>query len=132
LFVLQVRAREWLANGELALARLAAEQVFSRSLELGTRIEAVEAALTLATILRAQADPAEASRIETLLATADRLIAETGARNLTPFVHLERAALLTRAEDAGLRRALLERAQADFTRMGANGRAREISLTLNA
>ena len=66
-----------------------------------------------------------------MLATADRLIAETGARNLAPLVLLERAALLTRAADASLRRDLLQQAQHAFTRMGARGHVREIALLLN-
>ncbi len=129
--LLRLRARARLASGESAQARVDAEQAFTRALELGARIDAIEAGLALSAVIRAQGDAAETSRIESILATADRLIAETGARNLAPFVLLERAALLTRAEDAVLRRALLERAHVDFTRMGANGRIREVSAMLN-
>jgi class 3 adenylate cyclase len=43
---------------------------------------------------------AAAPRIDDALATADRLIAETGARNLTSFVLVERAALAALRGDA--------------------------------
>jgi predicted ATPase/class 3 adenylate cyclase len=130
LLLLWTRARAQLANGDLAQARADAEQLLARTLELGARLPAVEAALTLAAALRAGADAAETSRIDELLATADRLIEETGARNLAPLVLVERAARLTRAGDATQRRALLERARDEFTRMGATGHVREIALAL--
>jgi class 3 adenylate cyclase len=132
LFLSQLRPRAQLAQGDFARARRGAEETFAHLLELGARIEAVEAALTLSAAIRAQGDATAISRIEAILATADRLIAETGAHNLAPFVLLERAALLTRADDASLRRDLLQQAHDDFVRMGATGRAREISLTLRS
>jgi hypothetical protein len=131
LYLSQLRPRAQLASGDFARARRGAEQTFAHLLELGARIEAVEAALTLSAAIRAQGDASEIARIEDVLATADRLIAETGARNLAPLVLLERAALLTRIEDASLRRDLFQQALDAFTRMGAGGRVREIALLLN-
>jgi hypothetical protein len=131
LVLMRVRSRARLATGDFAGARVDAEQVFDRSLEVGARIEAAEAALALSAAIRAQGDASEIARIEDVLATADRLIAETGARNLAPLVLLERAALLTRIEDASPRRDLFQQALDAFTRMGAGGRVREIALLLN-
>jgi hypothetical protein len=73
-----------------------------------------------------------AVRIDEALATAERLIAETGARNLAPLVLLERAALPTRPEDAARRRDLLERARDAFAEMGAPVRAQEVETLLGA
>ena len=128
--LLRIRARARLANGEIEAARADAEQLFARALEVGARVTAAEAAITLSEVLRAQADPANAARIEDVLATADRLIAETGACNLAPFVLLERAALL--GADAPGRGALLEQARDGFLGMGAPVRARAVSLLLDA
>ncbi len=132
LTLLRTAAQVRLANGEIARARAAAELAFARSLDAGARLLAVEAALALSSIIRAQGDTSEVARIEAILATADRLIAETGARNLAPLLLLERVALLARPEDASLRRALLQHAHDDFVRMGATGHVREIGRMLNA
>ena len=132
LILRSTRARARHANGEVESARADAEQVLARSIEVGTRILAVEAAITLSGILRAQGDPAGLARIGDLLATAERLIAETGAHNLTPLACLERAALLTRDEEAPARRELLECALAEFTRMEATGHMREVAQMLES
>jgi class 3 adenylate cyclase len=131
-FVMQIRGRARLLRGEWERALNETEPLLARALEVGARIHAIEAVLILAEAIRAEGSPAGISRIEDLLATADRLIAETGARNLRPPVLLARAALLTRAEDAPARRTLLERAQADFMRMGAVARAGEVARLLEA
>ena len=132
LIVGRVRARVRLANGAIEAGLADAERVFARALEVGARIEAAESAIAVSEILRVQADPAGLARIEELLATAERLIAETGARNLTPLLLLERVARLTRDEDAPRRRELLERALAEFTRMEATGHMREVAKMLEA
>lgn len=74
--------------------------------------------LRLSTALRLEAGPDAAERIEAALATADHLIAETGARNLVPALQIARA--------------LLGAAQAGFLEMGATGRAREVARALAA
>ena len=129
--LLRIRARARLANGEVEAACADAEHVFAHALEVGARIEAVEAAITLSAVLGARGDPAEANRIAEVLAIADRLIGETGARNLAPFVLLERAALRTQSNGAAQRRALLERARDAFLEMGATGRARAVEAQLD-
>lgn len=87
--------------------------------------------MTLSTALRGANGVAAAHRIEELLATADRLITETGACNLTPFVLVERAALSALLSDVGQQQADLRRAHEAFTQMGATGRAHETTAELD-
>ena len=126
----QMRILVQLARGDAPGARAGAEALVAALLDRGIRTEAAEMALTLAAALRAEGGPGATQRIEEVLGVADRLIAETGACNLAPFVLLERAASLTRDEDALVRRELLERALAEFTRMEATGRVREVAQML--
>lgn len=121
---IRLRARARLAKGDADGALADAEHVLARSIEAGARIGAAEAAITLAEALRARGQAADATRIESLLDEADRLIAETGAVNLAPLVLLERAALAAAAGDSVRRRSLLEEARDGFLRMGAPVRAR--------
>jgi len=125
----ELRIRGHLARGDGPRARAGAEAALTSLLDRGVLVAAAEMALTLAAALRAEGGHDAGRRIDEVLATADRLIAETGACNLAPFVLLERAASL---EDGPARRTLLERAHADFTRMGATGRARDVARLLAA
>ena len=79
LFVAQALAQARLEAGEPAPARVIAEAALDASLELGARLSAIDSALVLSAALRAETGLGAASRIEAVLATADRLIAETGA-----------------------------------------------------
>ena len=121
-----------LASGDLRRARVLAEEALTHCLENGARLDAIEAALALAAALRADAGVGETARIEDVLATADRLIDETGARNMTAFVLVERAALSALRGDTRQQEEHLRRADEVFTRMGATGQAtrlaRELSL----
>jgi len=121
-----------IARGDAADARAGAEGVLARLLERGIRTVAAETAILLATALRLESGPDAAQRSDEALTTADRLIAETGARNFAPLVLLERVALLTRPDDAARRRDLLERARDAFVEMGAPVRAQEIENQLGA
>jgi hypothetical protein len=123
-------AQAWLAAGDPARARVIAEEALTDCLEIGARLVAIEAAVTLSAALRAEAGLAAAGRVEELLATADRLIVETGARNLAAFVLVERAALAELRGAIGEQRAHLARARAAFAQMGATGRAREVGSAL--
>jgi hypothetical protein len=91
---------------------------------------AIEAAVALAAALRAETGVTAATRIEEVLATAERLVAETGGRNLTPFVLVERAGLARLRGDVRGRETCLRQAGELFTRMGATGRARAAAATL--
>jgi class 3 adenylate cyclase len=128
----RIRCLTEIARGDGAGARASAEAALARQLDRGIRAEAAAMALRLSTALRLEAGPDAAERIEAVLATADRLITETGARNLVPALQIERALLLTRPEDGPARRALLDAAQAGFLEMGATGRAREVARALAA
>jgi class 3 adenylate cyclase/tetratricopeptide (TPR) repeat protein len=126
----QALAQARLAAGDPGRARTIAEDALSRCLQIGARLCAIEAAVVLAAALRAEMGVAAAPRIDEPLATADRLIAETGARNLTPFVLVERAAWSGLRGDTREQAAHLRRAHEAFTQMGATGRARETAAAL--
>ena len=126
----QMLAHAWLAAGDPARARAIAEETLTSCLRIGARVVAIEAVVTLSAALRAEIGVASAERIEEVLATADRLIAETGARNLTAFVLVERAELAALRADPARRAACLRSAHEEFTRMGATGRARTIAAAL--
>jgi hypothetical protein len=128
----QALAQAWLAAGDTARARAIAEETLISCLEIGSRLVAIEAAVTLSAALRAETGLAAAPRIDEVLAIADRLIAETGARNLTAFVLVERAALAALRGDAAQETVHLQRAHEEFKRMGATGRARETAAALTA
>jgi hypothetical protein len=86
---------------------------------VGARIDAIQAMLVLTPMLRIDADEATLAPIDELLTTADELIAATGARNLTPFVLLERAAVCASRGDVEPRVAHLCGAHAGFVLMSA-------------
>ncbi|HXJ36133.1 MAG TPA: adenylate/guanylate cyclase domain-containing protein [Candidatus Eisenbacteria bacterium] len=123
-------AQACLGAGDASRARALAEAALSQSLEIGARVDAVEAALVLSAALRAEVGPGAAARIEELLARAERSIAETGARSLIAFVLAERAALAELRGDVAERMEYLRRAHASFTRMRATGRARDVAAAL--
>jgi len=130
-FVRHVLAQGWLAAGDPARAHAIAEETVTTCLEMGARVVAIEAAVTLSAALRAEIGVSAGQRIEEVLATADRLIAETGACNLTPFVLVERASLAELREMLDEQGSHLHRAHAAFTKMGASGRARAVWTVLD-
>jgi hypothetical protein len=123
-------AQALLATGDPERARALAEDVLTHCLELGLRLVAIEAAVTMSAALRTETGTAAASRIDEVLAIADRLIGETGACNLRPFVLVERAALTQLSGDVRGRHEYLRAAHDGFTRMGATGRARTTAAAL--
>ena len=114
-----------LAAGDLARAQSEAESAFRQCLALDARLLGIDAALVVAACRRARQGMDAAAEIAEVLATADRLIVETGARNMTAFVLVERAALAALRGDARQEAEHLHAAYAEFVRMGATGRARE-------
>jgi len=130
LFVAQALAQARLAAGEPARARAMAEAALGESLKLGARLWAIDSALVLSAALRAEMGLGAAPQIESVLASADRLIAETGACNMTAFVLVERAALAELRREMSPREAFLHRALEDFMRMGAAGRAARLAREL--
>jgi class 3 adenylate cyclase/tetratricopeptide (TPR) repeat protein len=129
-WIRQALAQAWLAAGDPTRAQAIAEETLSNCLDIGARPVAIEAAVTQSAALRAATGLAAAPRIDEVLATADRLVAETGARNLTAFVLVERAALAALRGDVEQETTFLWRAREEFTRMGATGRARETAAAL--
>ena len=121
-----------LAAGNPGKARAVAEEALTHCLEIGARLDAIEAALTLSAALRAAAGDGAAVQIEEVLATADRLIAETGACNLTAFVLVERAALSEWRGEMVQRKTYLRRAHGAFTQMGASGQAARLARKLTS
>jgi adenylate cyclase len=126
----QALAQAWLAAGDPARARAIAEDTLASCLQIGARLIAIEAALALSAALRAEGGAAVAPRIDEVLATADRLIAETGACNLAPFVLVERAALSELRGESQQRESYLRRALDGFAKMGATGQAARLSRKL--
>ena len=119
-----------LAAGDPVRARALAEGALATGLATGGRLLAIEAAPALSAALRTELGVAALPRIDDVLTTADRLIAETGARNMTAFVLVERAAAAALQGDARQEAAHLRRAHEEFTRMGATGRARQTASAL--
>jgi len=115
-----------LADGNAKRARGIAEEALVSCLEIGARLGAIEAAVALSTARRAIVGVGGAERIEEVFAMAERLIAETGARNLTPFVLVERAELAELRGETQQRESHLRRALEAFTQMGATGRAMQL------
>jgi class 3 adenylate cyclase len=118
------------AAGDPVRAQATAEQSLARCVEASAWPEAAEAALALSAALRAQGGADAAERVGELLERADRWIAETGATNLAPFVIWERAGLAGLRGEAPERECWLRRAQEEFGRIGAAGRARRAELEL--
>ena len=125
-------ARAWLAAANPARSRTIAEETLSDCLRFGTRLSAIDSAVALSAALRADAGVTAAPRIDEVLATAERLIAETGARNLTPFVLVEHAGLAELRGETQQQHTHLRRALELFTQMGATGRAAALSRQLGA
>ena len=95
-------------------------------------MNAAEVALMLSSVLRARDGAAAAERIEELAKLADRLIAETGARNLSAWVEVERAELCGLRGDSAGRVARLHAAREIFARMDATIRVRELDRALES
>jgi hypothetical protein len=108
-----------------------AQKSLERCLEIGARLRAVELALVASRALRARSAAAAAVRIEELLALGERLIAETGARNFSGRLELERAELCALHGDTEERRAHLRAARDHFARMEAPLRVREAERALD-
>ena len=73
-----------------------------------------------------------AARSEEVLGTADRLIAATGACNLTAFVLEQRAVLSELGGEVQERASYLRRAHEAFTQMGATGHAARLARGLGS
>jgi len=120
-------AQARLAAGDAGGARTLAETCRAHALEVGARRDAIEAAIILAQALRVESGLAVAAHADEVLASAERLIAATGARNLEPFLLVERAAWSALRGDREQQQAHLRGALEGFERIGAGGRVREVT-----
>ncbi len=125
-----VFAASLLAAGDTARAERVAQESLDLCLEIGAKPNAAQVAPMLSSVLRARHGAAAADRVEELAKLADRLISETGARNLSAWVELERAELCGLRGDAAGRVAHLRSAREIFARMDAAIRVRELDRAL--
>jgi class 3 adenylate cyclase/tetratricopeptide (TPR) repeat protein len=121
-----------LGTGDAVGARTTAERAIRLAQERGTRGFEVRAHLAQARVLRALDGVAAKAEIETCLARAEALVAETGARGQTPFLIEERARLAGDLGDAREGARLLREAEQAFDAMGANGHAARLARELEA
>jgi adenylate cyclase len=115
------------AVGELDRARAIAEEGVAVGQRIGTPVYEAEAQLALARLLLRQRGVDAAPAVRSALDRAEALVRDTGARNVEPFVYIERAAL---AGDASSARQALTNAAQRFREMGAVLRADEIARRL--
>ena len=128
--VLKTLAEARLATDQLDAARATAEEAVSAGQRIGTRIYEAEAQLVLARVLLRSDGKAGADGIRSALAGAEVIHAESGAKNLQPFVHLERAELARLENDPGTRERELRTALELFGEMEAPIRVREVEALL--
>jgi len=127
-FLAEARLRVGDAEG----ARATAERAIRLAQERGTRGWEIRAQRAQAQVLRALDGVAAKTAIETCLARAEALVAETGARAQAPFVIEERARLVMDLGDARDSVRLLREAQRAFAEMGAAGHAARLAAELAA
>src|SRR5262245_54199907 len=121
-----------LGRGDMARAATIADEAAALARRQGTRVF-----LCAADVLRARALPARdgaraAGDVEAILAEAEQLVAQTGARLHVPDVHLARAELARLAGDEAARHRELSEAHRLFTEMGATVRAEQVAKALAA
>jgi len=129
---LAMLARAYMGRGELDVARTTADQAVAVGHQRGSRVFECDAHLTRASVRLRSEGVAARLAVETELATAERLIAETGARSRLPFVHLYRADLARASGDAAWRERELRAALRDFTANGATAHAARVTRWLEA
>ena len=128
--VLTTLAEAQLAAGQLDDARATAEEATSAGRRIGTRIYEAEAQLALARVLLRRGGAGTAHAIRSALDRGEALSAETGAKNLQPFIHLERAELARLDNDSRTRERELYAALGLFGEMEAPIRVREVEALL--
>jgi len=126
--VLKTLSEAELAAGQLEAARATAEEAISVGRRLGARIHQADAELALARALLR--DGALAAEVRRALDRGEALYAETGAKNLRAFIHLERAELARLESDPQTRERELRSALGLFHEMEAPIRVREVEALL--
>jgi tetratricopeptide (TPR) repeat protein len=128
--VLKTLAEAQLAAGQLDAARATAEEAISAGRRLGTRIHEADAQLALARVLLRRDGSGAADELRSALDRSEALHTEAGAKNLQPFIRLERAELARLENDPGRRERELRTALGRFSEMGAPIRVREVEALL--
>ena len=128
--VLGTLAEAQLGAGQLDAARATAEEAISAGRRIGTRVHEAGAHLALAQVLLRQEGTGAADAIRRALDRGEALHAETGAKNLQPFIHLERAELARLENDPRARELELRTALGLFGEMEAPIRVREVEALL--
>jgi hypothetical protein len=113
--------------GETGRARTLVEEAIAAALRDHLGLFEPLARIALARVVLRAEGVAGRTAIETALAQAQSLVAETEARSYEPFIHLELAALARLDGDEARRRRELFDAQRLFTEMGAPLRAEQVA-----
>jgi class 3 adenylate cyclase/tetratricopeptide (TPR) repeat protein len=125
-------AEAQLGTGDGELARATVARAIRLAQERGTRGWEVRAQRAQARVLRTLDGVRARAAIETCLARAEALVAETGAHAQTPFLIEERARLATDCGDAIDSARLLRESQRAFAELGAVGHASRLATVLAA
>jgi hypothetical protein len=116
----------------MARAATIADEAAALARRQGTRVFLCAANLVRARALVARDGPRAACDVEAILAEAEQLVAQTGARIHLPDVHLARAELARLTGDEATRHRELLAAHRLFTEMGATVRAEQAAKALAA
>ena len=128
--VLETLAEAQLASGQHDTALATVEKAISAGRRTGTRVNEAQCHLTRAQILLGRDGPGAKDAILAALESGEALLMETGARNLQPFVHLERAEIARLEQDLPTRERELRAALKLFGEMRAPIRVREVEALL--
>jgi hypothetical protein len=121
-----------LGRGDMMRAQALVGEAVALARSQGTPVFLCAASLLRARALIARDGPRAAGDVEAILAEAQQLIAETGARIHLPDVHLARAELARLTGDEAARHRELRDAHRLFTEMGATVRAEQVVRELAA
>ncbi|MFI5364913.1 MAG: ATP-binding protein [Candidatus Binatia bacterium] len=127
---LAMMAQAYLGRGEYALARSTAEQAVTVARQRGSRLFECDGQMTLAQVLLRVEGVAARAAIDDALAEAERLVAATGARSRTPFIHMHRAELARLRGDAASCERELRTARHLFSELGAPGHVASLTQML--
>ena len=123
---LAMLAHAHLGRGEYRLARSTAEQAVAVARRCGSRLFECDGHMTLARVLLRVEGVAARAAIDGALEEAERLVAATGARSRTPFIHMHRAELARLSGDTAMCERELRTAQRLFAEMGASGHVAQV------
>jgi len=126
-YALATLACAHLGRGDVARAQALADEAAALARRQGTLAFLCAANVLRARALIARDGPRAAGDVEAILAEAEQLVAQTGARIHLPDVHLARAELARLAGDEAARHRELSEAHRLFTEIGATVRAEQVA-----